>query len=142
MHRVHGGVTHIVDCVHGQVTHPVCGVHGHVPGDMHGVHHPLPQVMGHVHGHVHHMLRVQHAQHVGVARVPRVLAAEAGVGVRAGCAAGAVPTRATHLVHAPPEDVPRLAVIASVQTDVELLGPEIRKTSRHSRWWWCFIHGG
>ena len=141
MHRVHGGVTHVVDCVHGQVTHPMSGVHGHVPRDMHGVHHTLPQVMGHVHGHVHHVLRVQHAQHVGVTRVPRVLAAEARVGVRAGCAAGAVSTRPTHLVHAPPEDVPRLTVIASVQTDVELLGPETRKTLRQSRWW-CFIHGG
>ena len=142
VHGVHGGVPHIVDRVHGQVPHPVGGVHGHVPSHVHGVHHALSKIVSHVHGHVHHVLWVQHAEHVGVGGVPGVLAAEPWVGVGAGGAAGTVPTRAPHIVHAPPEDVAGLAIIARVQTDIELLGPETRKTLRRfHRSRWCFIHG-
>ena len=117
---VHGSMTNIVDSVHGQVSHPMSSVHGHVPGGVHGVHHSLTQVVRHVHGHVHHVGHGQHAHQVVVGGVVRVRAAQSRIVVGATCATGAMGARLSDVVDLPSQNVPSLAIVASVQSDVKL----------------------
>ena len=123
MHRVHGSMANIVDSVHGQVTHTMSSVHGHVPGGVEGVHHPLAQVMSHVHGHVHHVGHGQHAHEVVVGGVLGVITAESRVLVWTWGSTGTMWARLTNIIDLPPQDVPRLTVVTSVESNIKLGGP-------------------
>ena len=122
------------DGVHGNVAHTMGRVHGHVAGVVQGVHHLVLHHLDGVEGHVGEVVDHvgHHAHDVVVGVVGWLGGAQTRVLLGAGGATGAVRTGGAGAVDLSSDDVPRLPVVADVQSDVELSRSETTRSDLSS----------